>query len=138
MSIAAAVYDAFAAQLANFASSLSPPVPVLYPGVNAVPPDDGTWLEASYFPNETVNYGTPDNGPFLYQGILQVSVCERPGSGIVDGLSIADAVVAAFKKGTVIGPASIQREPWVSNVLIEDDRLMFPVSIPYRAFLNNA
>jgi hypothetical protein len=135
VSTEADLYDAFATAFATFAAGLSPALPVSWPGIHFTPPDEGSWLELRLFPNETQNYGLADDAPALHQGMLQVGVCTRPGGGIVDALQVAGAVVAAFPKGTQVGPVSVQRKPWISGVLTESDRIVHPVTIPYRGFV---
>lgn len=130
------IYAAFAAHLANFVASLSPPVPCAYPGVHFTPPGEGLWLEAAWFANRSVNYGVGDDGPTLHQGFFQVSVCDRPGHGIVPSAAMADAVIAGFPKGTQIGPASVYEKPSRGKTLEADEKLVTPVSIYYRAPVN--
>lgn len=128
------VYDDFAAKVSTFAAGLSPPLPVAFPGVGKDPPSDGQWLEVSWFPNETQNYGRSDDAPALSQGIGQVAVCYRPGGGIVEGLALADQVITAFPKGTVFVDVRVYRKPWVSSVVIQPDYVMHPVTIMWRGF----
>lgn len=135
MSIDSDIYDDFAELVGTFAAGLSPPMAVSYPGISFTPPAEGMWLEVRWFPNETQNYGIPNAGPFLMQGFGQVSACYRIGSGIVGGLSVAGAIVSALGKGTVLGRVKVERQPWISAVITEDDRLMHPITIPYRGLV---
>lgn len=129
----AQIWDAFAESLATFAATFSPPLPVSYQGVHFNPPDDGAWLELAFFPNETETRGLANDCDFIHQGFAQVAVCTRKGEGITAGLTIAGQVLEHFAKGTGVGPALLERKPWVSAVVQMDDKSMFPVTIPYRA-----
>jgi hypothetical protein len=129
-----AIYDAFAAKVSTFAAEFSPPMRVAFPGVGVTPPTTGQWLEVRWFPNASQNYGLSDDAPTLSQGLGQVSVCYRPGGGIVAGLALAELVIAEFGKGTMLADVRVYQRPWVSSVLEEPDRTMHPVTIPWRGF----
>jgi len=128
-----AVYDEFAERLADFAAEFSPPLPVAYPNVPFTPPAAGIWLELRWFPNETNTYGmADDNLCVTLAGFGQVSVCDRPGAGLAAAGDVADAVVDWFAKGTSLGVARVERQPWVSSVVQGDDRVMLPVTVRWR------
>jgi len=131
--IDAEIYDAFAAAVTTFAGLLSPPLPVAFPNVQFEPPDSGPWLEVSWFPNETQNYGIGNAGPSIHLGFGQIAVVARKGAGLAVPMDIAGAALAAFTKGTLLGPARIYRKGWISSVVQEPDRVMIPVTLPYRA-----
>lgn len=131
----AAVFDAFCGLMNTFAVQSSPPFQVAYPDVHFDPPDDGMWLEVRYFPNESDNYGIADDGGTVHKGFFQVGVCYRSGSGLVAPLTLVGSVIAEFSKGTILGPCRVDREPWASAVLSMDDKLIVPVTIPYRALV---
>lgn len=136
MNVESGVYDAFAAAAGAFAAQLSPALPVAYPGVHFVPPDSGLWLELRWFPGETENYGVGDSGPSMHRGIGQVSVCGRDGYGVAPMLRLADDVISYFAKGTTLGKGSVYRKPWQSSVLVDDGRVIVPVTVRWRAFVN--
>jgi len=127
-----AIYDAFATLAATFAAAEG--VPCSYPGVSFDPPASGTWLELQWYPNETQNYGTADDGPSLLQGFAQLSACDRPGGGLKPAGQLADRIVAAFGKGTTFAGVRVYRKPWVNSVIPDPERLMLPVTIPWRGF----
>lgn len=129
-----AIYDAFAGLVGTFAGQFSPALKVSYPGVGFAPPTAGAWLEVQWFPNQTQNYGLDDDGPSLLQGFGQVSVCYRPGGGIVSGLALARLVTAAFGKGTTFGGVRVYRKPWVSSVIQDPERIAHPVTIMWHGF----
>jgi hypothetical protein len=127
------VYNLFAERVALFAAEYSPALPVSYPGVPFTPPAAGIWLELRWFPNASLTRGISDASPAVtLVGIGQVSVCDRPGAGLAGGLSTADAVVAWFAKGTTLGVARVEVQPWVSAVLSEPDRTVYPVTVRWR------
>lgn len=129
------VYDAFAQLVAAFAAGEG--LPCSYPGVDFVPPTAGLWLELQWFPNDTQNYGTSDDGPALLQGFAQLSACDRPGRGLAPGAALADRIIAAFGKGTTFARVRVYRMPWVNSVIPDPERIMQPVTIPYRGFANS-
>lgn len=130
------IYDAFCDLLNAFAAQLSPALTIAFPGIGFTPPTSGMWLELVWIPNETQNYGIEDDGPSLLQGLAQVNVCYRPGPGIVDGLAMAKQVIAAFGKGTTFATMQVYRKPWVASVIEDPERVMHPVTVPWRGFDN--
>lgn len=127
-----AIYDAFAVLVGQFAAAQG--VPVSFPAVGFDTPDSGLWLELQWFPNETQNYGTADNGPSLLQGVAQIGVCDRPGRGLAPAHQLADAAVAAFGKGLTFAGVRVYRKPWVASVIADPDRVMLPVLVSWRGF----
>lgn len=135
--IETSIWEAFSAAIASFAAGVSPPIPVIHQGTSAAPPDTGMWIETRFFPNETDNYGVANAGPSTHKGFCQATVCVRPGVGNIGALAVAESIVSAFKKGTAIGPAKTERQPWISSVLVESDRLRNPITIRYKAHATN-
>lgn len=133
MTIHATVWDDVCTKLSAFAAQLSPPLPIIFDGVEGKPPDSGLWLEAQLFPQRTRTYGLPDDGPFDYSGFVQVLVCQRPGAGIGAGLDIANEVVKTFKKGTVLADARVNTEPTQAPPLPSPNRINHAVTIWYYA-----
>lgn len=130
----AAVYDAFAALVGAFVASEG--LPCSYPGVGFHPPTSGLWLELQWFPNETQGYGLGDGDSSLLQGFAQLSVCHPPGQGLAPGAALTDRVIAAFAKGTTFAGVRVYRKPWVNSVISDPERIMHPITIPYRGFDN--
>lgn len=129
-----AIYDAFATLVGAFAAAQG--VLCSYPGVGFTPPSAGVWLELQWFPNETQNYGTADDAPSLLQGFAQLSACYRPGAGLTPGNQMADKIIAAFGKGATFAGVRVYRKPWVNSVIADPERVMHPVTIPWRGFDN--
>lgn len=129
----ATIYDDFAERVGLFAAEYSPPLPVSYPGVPFTPPAAGIWLELRWFPNETGTYGMSDENPCLVLvGFAQVTVCDRPGAGLAATFEVATACIDWFRKGTTLGVARVEVQPWVSSVLSEPDRTMLPITVRWR------
>lgn len=129
-----AIYDAFAGLVTAFAAAEG--VPCSYPAVPFTPPASGVWLELQWFPNETQNYGTADTDASLLQGFAQLSACHRPGSGLAPGATLTDKIIAAFGKGTTFAGVRVYRKPWVNSIISDPERVMHPVTIPWRGFDN--
>ncbi|MCI2243784.1 DUF4128 domain-containing protein [Xanthomonas sp. PPL568] len=129
-----AIYDTFATMVIQFAAAQG--LPCAYPGRGFTPPTGATarWLELRWFPNETQNYATDDEDGGLKQGFAQLSACYRPGLGIVVGTLMSDQIRAAFPKGTSFAGVRVYRPPWTSSVIEDPERVMHPVSIPWRGF----
>lgn len=131
-----AIYDAFAALVEQFAAAQA--LPCSYPGLSFTPPagKDARWLELQWFTNQTQNYGLADDGPSLLQGFGQLSACYRPGKGIMVGTAVTDQIIVAFAKGTAFGGVSVYRRPWASSLIQDPERIMHPVTIPWRGFVS--
>lgn len=127
-----AAYDDFATKLAAVASGKG--VPVSFPGVPFTPPASGLWLEASWVPNEPLNYGTADDGPTLERGLALVNVCGRPGGGVGPVLDLAEHVRHAFGKGTRFAGVRVYSKPSVTLLPSEPSRLVSAVTIHWSGF----
>ena len=130
-----AILDGFMVKMAAFAGGYSPVLPVAWPNVHFTPPQTGLWAEVRWFPNETVNYGIGNDGPAQLRGFFQVTCCDRAGRGSFDAAELADAVIAAFAKGSEFGPVRVERKPWASSALDADDRTVVPVTIRYQGLV---
>lgn len=129
-----AIYTAFAGLAAQFAAAQG--LACSFPGVGFAPPAAGEWLELQWFPNETQNYGMADDGPSLLQGFGQLSACYRPGAGIVGGTELTDVIIGAFGKGTTFAGVRVYRRPWTSSIIQDAERVMHPVTIPWRGLVS--
>src|SRR5690606_2309395 len=113
------------------AAEFSPKMQTAYPGIGFTPPSSGAWLELQWFPNQTQNYGVANDAPSFLQGFAQLSVCYRPGGGIVSGSALTDQIIAAFAKGTVIWQrVRVYRKPWTASIIQDPERISHPVTIP--------
>ena len=116
--------------------ALSPSVDAVKPEQPYKPKVGRPYLDMQYAPNETLTLFTGDDDPKQYQGFLQITVVYPRNQGSALALSIADAIVAHYKKGTKLrgeGGTTVRviREPWASLPLPDDAWFRIPVSIPY-------
>lgn len=128
-----AIYQAFCTLVSAFADDKS--LTVAWPGMHFDPPASGQWLEVSWFPGPSRNYGTANEGPTEITGMGQVSVLSRPGQGIDPAMQLVDALIAALPKGTILDAARVETQPWASTTVVGDDRLSIPVTIRYRGLI---
>lgn len=107
---------------------------ITYPGRTNTPPESGYWLVVDFFPGNGIQNGIANSSSILPEGLFQVSAYTRPNSGIVGLSGVADEIISAFPKGTVlVDPVRISRTPYQSPRIDLDDRIMIPVTIPYSA-----
>lgn len=140
MSVDTDIFQAFFDAVTTEAAAADPVLAVAYPGVTFDPPDNAVWLELRLFPNETQQYGLAVDGPKAHRGFVQVSVCKRPGTGVLDLTSLAGVIVDTWlPMGTVLGLARVYRAPWLSAVVEDNQRGVHfvPVTVPYQATVNS-
>jgi len=111
----------------NYSTAL----PIAWPGVDFTPPSTGLWLEVLIFPNEPDNYSWDDERQ-EFMGFLQVSVYDRPGSGIFNMTDEAESIQAHFAKGTTFGPVRVSQRPYQRPVVVDGESHFIPITIPYR------
>jgi len=115
----------------------SPAPAVLWPGLNQEPPDTDLWLEPGFFPNEPVDDTWPNDSCAEQRGFFQVLVGYRPGAGEIAPSELADAVVALFSKGTDLGGVVVRKQPTRGPSFVDEgDKLLIPVTVYYRGFLD--
>ncbi len=56
--------------------------------------------------------------------------------GIMVGTAITDQIIAAFAKGTTFAGMRVETRPWTSSIIQDPERVMYPVTIPWRGFLH--
>lgn len=104
---------------------------VKYPAKKFTPPDSGPWLELSVSPNEGYAEGLNSNTE-VKQGIIQINVANRPNTSPVTLMSAVESVISQFPQGHVLTSfARVQKKPYVGGLLEMDDRVMYPITIPY-------
>lgn len=107
-------------------------VPIAWPGVPLKPIPNGIWLLVRHFPNETEDLAWDDDGAILVRGFFQVEVNYRHGvQGIFPASRLADTIIQAFGKGVPISDVFVEKTPWQSPEVVEDDRNFIPVTVPY-------
>lgn len=105
--------------------------PISWPGYNFTPPSQGFWLEVSFLPNRGVDDRLADDGHVSPQGILQITVCGRPGDEVALR-EVAEEVQQVLPKGTpILPPLRVTRSPYTLSVIYAKDRMMLPVSVEY-------
>lgn len=106
--------------------------PIIYPGETEDPPATGVWLVVSFMPNRGINYDVGNDSEVTPQGLFQVQVFDRPSAYMDPIDSAAEAVVAAFPKGTKIsGNVRVQEPPYFLSLDPQDDQMSKVVTIPY-------
>lgn len=116
--------------------SLSPTLPIAWPGIKFVPPDSGIWLEVLYFPSESENYAWGADGCVNAKGFFQINVCYRPNVGQIQPSATADLIIAHYPKGYfLVGNVGVFKKPWQSPAVTDSAKLFIPVSIPYAGLI---
>ena len=106
---------------------------ILYPGVGEDPPDTGMWLVLKFFPNEPKDIAWDNDGCVDTRGFFRVLVFLRPGQGQLDPSELADALIAFFPKGLVLGSVRVRKRPWQSPMIVPDaSKSYISVTIPYK------
>ena len=107
-------------------------VPVAWPGTQMNPPSDGIWLLVRHFPNESEDLAWDNDGAILVRGFFQVEVNYRHSlAGIFPASRLADTIISTFPKGTAVADVFVEKHPWQSPEVVEDDRNFIPVTVPY-------
>lgn len=100
--------------------------------------DDGPYFAVSFIPAQTGIGGLDADSYQIYNGIYQVDVRCKKGTGMVDMRNLTDALLTEFSKGssqTNDGLKVSVLNSWASS-MFDIDSLWFstPVSISYQAF----
>ncbi len=107
-------------------------VPISYPGVTFTPPSSGSWLEVALFKNQPRQPGVRGGSHVFPLGILQITAVTRNGAGVVQLDALAEQIKSAFPRDTVLqDDVRVNLEPWDSEAITDNDRVMIPVSISY-------
>lgn len=103
--------------------------PIIYP--NEAKPDipTGTHLRAYILPADTESIGLSSWD--VERGIIQVSVYEKRGAGIIKAYSIAQQILALFPRGFSASGFKVHRAGSVGPAMIDGAWLAIAVSIPY-------
>lgn len=124
MPLPAIANDAFTA-LAN-AFGLPP---VVYPNEANPAVPTSTHLRAYILPADTESMGLSSWD--VERGIIQVSVYEKQGTGIIKAYSIAQQVLALFPRGFSAAGFKVHRAGSIGPAVIDGAWLAIAVSIPY-------
>lgn len=103
----------------------------VFPNVTHDPAETGYWIEVDIFRNEGIDAAI-DDSVYVDQGIAQINVCTYEKNGITGAIAVADAIAAAIPKGTFItGSIVVNKRPVVLSYLVDDTKLIIPVSFQY-------
>lgn len=106
--------------------------PIAWPGVSFEPPADGAWLEPALLSNEGLDNGLGPDDEYIPQGIFQVMIWARPGTGMIAIAGIAQTVTTVFPKDyRVSGLVRVQRIPYLTVLETTGDKIGIMVTIPY-------
>lgn len=124
------IFSAFCAILEQI--GIDKGIPVGFAGVHFVPPKTGLWLESSVVVGSHMEYGVGADGPTVLRGSFRVGVCDRLGRGAVVVQAMAEQAAQYFHKGTLIGTAVMDEPAEISGLIVDDDRLIVPITIRWR------
>lgn len=108
-----------------------PEAPILWPGIQSDPPDEGMWLEPGYFPNEPIDFAWDNDACVETRGFFQILVYYRPGIGQMEPSRIADALIEHFPKGLELNSVRVRKRPWQSPSVTEKGKSFIPVTVAY-------
>lgn len=120
------IWDAIKATLDSYSTSL----PIAKPGKTFDPPASGLWLRVMWFPNEPENITWAEDEEFV--GAVRIGVEGYNGGGITALVDEAESIAALFPKSLALGPVRVRQRPYISPPISEGDKIMVPVTIPYR------
>lgn len=123
----------------EWATDRNPPLPVDAENAGFDKPNNATYIEVRHFPN--TNPSDPTWGDEqMKQGFLQVGIVDTAQRGTLAPAAIADEILAHFAKGTQLTEGNvtvkIETHPTLLTTVQDGQRAIFPVSIPYRAYVN--
>lgn len=131
MAVTSDILDAFCGHVAIVAAGLG--LPVGYPGVRFTPPTAGGWIEVDAHWNGNTPYALAADGPSVELGFFRVLVNWRTGAGPMPAQDAAEAIAAAIPKGSTFATAMTERQPSITGLLVDPDRLVIPVTVRWRA-----
>ena len=119
------------------ALTFTPTLTIAWPNVRFDKPATGKYLEVNLLPNDTEGFGL--GGTRVFMGFFQVNVTWPLNVGLIQPRDTASAIQDQFAKGTRLEYDGVQVEindpPYQGRELIEEERLIIPVSVPYRAHI---
>ena len=102
-------------------------------------PNNKGYIQVRHFPNR--NPSDPTWGDEqIKQGFLQIGIIDTKQKGSIKPSELADEILALFTKGTKIKQGAvlvvIDQHPTLLSVVQDGQKSIYPVSIPYRAYVN--
>ncbi len=125
MPLPAIINDAFS----TLANSFGLP-PVVYPNEANPAIPESTHLRAYILPADTESIGLSSWD--VERGIIQVSVYEKQGAGVIKASAIAEQVLALFPRGFSASGFKVHRAGSIGPAVIDGAWLAIPVSISYQ------
>ena len=134
--ISTAIMKLLFARVAAFTAS--PVMPVAWPNVVFVPPDDQRFLRVQFNPNIANRLTIDSDGPHQHLGLLQLSVHWTKGQGEEAAREQADAVAGHFPCDLRLADSEIAvritKRPDVADVLYEAASIQIPVMIEWECY----
>ena len=121
-----------------FAQLVGQSLPIAWPNVDFIPPEDQKWLKVDYIPNRVDRLFVGSTEPHQYLGLLQVSVCWPLGAGTDDAGQVAQEIVDLFpvdlKLGTTDPIVRIYERSSVAAVIIGETSIFIPVRVKWETY----
>ena len=124
-------------------SILNTSLPVAWPATKFSPPsgEEDMWLRVQEFPNEPDELSWNRDGSVMCQGILQIEVHFKEGTGhdgqrrYMDAVDEAESIMQQYSKGTRADGVGVFRRPWRSAVIRDDYGFYIPVSVAFQGII---
>lgn len=117
----------------NAAASLSPLLPVQFPGRVFDIPSNGRYIEVIQIRNN--RQGEYYGDERTYQGILRLLVhWPNDDAGAIPPLVYCEGIADALPKGTRFGNTVLYDVPEVGSVVEDQGQIFYPISFRYRDF----
>lgn len=114
-------------------------LPVAWPNVSHTPGVDGKFLRADFITGRVDRICIGSNEKHRQLGLLQVSVMWPLNKGTDDPTDIAGDVRALYPADLVLSDADVRvrviKRPAVAAPIVEEQRVMIPVTVEWEAFL---
>ncbi|MCB2186484.1 MAG: DUF4128 domain-containing protein [Deltaproteobacteria bacterium] len=128
------------ARLAAWASAATPTLEVAWENLAFTPPEDATWLRATFLPATPKQAGLGQEGWNVLKGVYQVSVFALSGEGPGPGREVADQLINHFPRGLQLEADGVTLEisrAW--RAAPQDDEMWYhlPVSLEWFAYAEN-
>lgn len=110
---------------------------IQYPGLEFTPPNDSTYLEIIHVRNNRRNeYWTEER---TYQGTVRLMLhWGKQKEGIIPAVRYLEELASSFAKGSHWTTDDINLliydAPDVGGIIVDNGRVMIPLSFPYRNF----
>lgn len=119
-------------RIAAVASSLIPPIPVVYEDVPFTKPTTSPFVECFLTPSVTKDV-TVDGTRQRELGTLQINIWVPSGKGAATGERLAQAFISAFPIVPKTGSVSIEQTPYMSRAITDvSGWRIIPITTSYR------